>query len=501
MNEAPAILAVDAGTGECRAIAFSLDGKVLSSAVAEWTYTRCSEELRDVFAFDPDACFRSVCDLISRVTNALDGYRVSAVTITSQRDGMAFLNRGGRELYCAPNMDLRGKAVLGELEPHRDEILRETGLPLHAMFGLPRLLWHKRFAPEVYDQIDCAFMLCDWLAYRLSGEKRSERSAAGSSQMLSLQRGVYDSALLNRLDLKSDIFPEMCTADEVIGTILPELAAGAGVPSGTPVFIGGSDTHCGITGMGLMEAGTTAVVAGTTTPVVAICDASLYDPAGNAFSGPATQKGQWALECNAGSTGLSLRWMRELFCADRSDAFSYMDRQAESIAPGCDGMHAYIGVTLVGDPPGANLGGFLFPVPWNIGDFTRAHFFRAALETNAFAVFTNLAALQRLGAQPPDVLHTCGGQSRSNVFLQMLADICGLPVQAYENPESTALGAALCAAKGAGFFHTLDEAAGAFVRPKERMMPDGERARVYSDIYERWLKLHQHLIGFRRDEA
>ena len=501
MNQAPAILAIDAGTGDCRAIAFSLDGKVLSSAAVEWTYTRCAEELRDVFAFEPDACFQSVCELISRVTNALESYYVSAITVTSQRDGMAFLDRNGKELYCAPNMDLRGKAVLDELETYRDEILRETGLPLHAMFGLPRLLWHKRFAPETYEQIDCALMLCDWLAYRLSGEKRGERSAAGSSQMLSLKSSTYDAALLNRLGLKSDIFPKMCIADEAIGMILPELAAPIGIPSGTLVFIGGSDTHCGITGMGLLKTGTMAVVAGTTTPVVAICNAPLYDPMGNAFSGPATQKGQWALECNAGSTGLSLRWMRELFCADRKDAFSYMDSEAETVAPGCDGMHAYIGVTLAGDPPGANLGGFLFPVPWNIGDFTRAHFFRAALETNAFAVFTNLAALQRLGAKPPDVLHVCGGQSRSNVFLRMLADVCGLPVQAYENAESTALGAALCAAKGAGCFHTLDEAVKAFVRPKERIMPDRDRTRGYSDIYGQWLKLHQHLIDFQKTDA
>ena len=239
-------------------------------------------------------------------------------------------------------------------------------------------------------------------------------------------------------------------------------------------------------------------MAGTTTPVLAVCSHPLIDPAGGAFSNPGTLKGQWTLECNAGSTGLSLRWVRELFCPEREDAFSFIDLEAETVAPGCDGMHAYIGVTLNGEPARANLGGFLFPVPWNIGDFTRAHFFRAALETNAFAVCANLESLRAIGADAPDVLHVCGGQSKSAPFLKMLADTSGLPVQTYENAECTALGAALLAAKGSGWFATLKEAADAFVRPKEPVAPEAEGARVYREIYVRWRELRTRLIQIDR---
>lgn len=498
MTRAPAVLSVDAGTGDCRAISFSLEGKVLASAAVEWTYERGAPAGKDVFAFDPDACFSSICGLIGRVVSALDGYEVRAVTVASQRDGMAFLDREGRELYCAPNMDLRGRAVLSELEPRRETILRRTGLPLHPMFGLPRLLWHKRFSPQAYDRIDCAMMLCDWLAYRLCGEKRSERAAAGSSQMLSLKSALFDAELLNELGLRSGIFPEICEADEPVGALLGPVAAATGLTGGVPVFIGGSDAHCGIAGMGLFTTGVTAVIAGTTTPVIAILDAPRFDPEGNAFAGPAMWEDQWTLECNAGGTGLSLRWVRDLLCQGADGAFEQMSREAEQIAPGCDGMSAYIGVTLAGEPQAANLGGFLFPVPWNIADFTRAHFFRAALETNAFGVCANLAALQTLGADAPDVLHVCGGQSRSGLFLRILADASGLPVQPYQNPESTALGAALCAAKGAGYFDSLDEAAKAFVRPAERIAPNAGGAEAYREIFGRWMKLRGHLLRFDR---
>lgn len=494
-NREPAFLAIDAGTGDCRVIAFSAEGRVLASACTEWTYEKSVLGMENCREFTPDACFGSICSLIRRVVVDLDGCAVAAVTVTSQRDGMAFLDASGKELYCAPNMDLRGKAVLPELAPFTKDILESTGLPLHAMFGLPRLLWQKRFQPDVYERIDCALMLCDWIAYRLSGEKRSERSAAGSSQMFSLARSCYDEALLGRLGLKTGIFPASCFGDEPVGMLSAAISAETSLPQGVPVFIGGSDTHCALIGMGLLQTGVTAVVAGTTTPVLAVCDRPLIDPTGGAFSNPGTLEGQWTLECNAGSTGLSLRWVREMFCPDREDAFEFIDREAEKVAPGCDGMHAYIGITLCGEPARANLGGFLFPVPWNVGDFTRAHFFRAALETNAFAVYSNLESLRVLEAGTPEVLHVCGGQSKSAPFLHMLADTCGLPVQTYENAECTALGAALLAAKGSGYFTTLDEAAEAFVRPKEQIIPQEEDMRVYREVYARWRELRASLVG------
>lgn len=494
MSGRPVILAVDAGTGDCRAIVFSTEGRVLASAHMEWTYESGAGTVPNAFAFQPEACWDDVMGLIGRAAAQLRDCTVMAVTVTSQRDGMAFLDRDGRELYCAPNMDLRGGAVLEELEPHKEEILQRTGLPLHALFGLPRLLWHKRCAPELYERIDCVLMLCDWLAFRLCGEKRSERAAASSSQMLNLASGEYDCELMEHLGLRSDIFPKACAGTEPVGALRQEVAERAGLPAGIPVFIGGSDTHCGIVGMGCLHPGETAVVAGTTTPVVSLFDRPVTDAEAAVYGGCTSVPGQWALESNADSTGLSLRWVRDIFYPGRTDAFDEMTAQAASVPPGCGGMSAYIGVGIRGEDRGKNYGGFVFPVPWNVSDYTRGHFFRAALETNAFGVCANLEVLRRKGAAAPKLLHLCGGQSRSALWAQILADTAGIPVQTYENPESTALGAAMQAAVGAGVYCSLEEAAAVFARKKAAFIPDADTP--YPEIYADWLRLHRHLIAF-----
>lgn len=181
------------------------------------------------------------------------------------------------------------------------------------------------------------------------------------------------------------------------------------------------------------------------------------------------------------STGLSLRWVRDLFFPGQADAFETMSAEAEGVPPGCEGMSAYIGVGIRGEDRGRNYGGFVFPVPWNISDYGRAHFFRAALETNAFGVRANLDVLYSKGAMRPNVLHLCGGQSRSALWAQILADVTGTAVQTYVNPECTALGAAVQAACGVGLYDSLGEAAETFARKLVCYYP--QKDANYPEIY------------------
>lgn len=252
--------------------------------------------------------------------------------------------------------------------------------------------------------------------------------------------------------------------------------------------------------MGCLRSGETAVIAGTTTPVLSFFDHPAVDEQGALYGSCSSLPGLWALEANADSTGLSYRWVRDLFFPGEEDAFRCMEAEARTVPPGSGGMNAYIGVGIRGEEKGRNLGGFLFPVPWNISDFSRAHFLRAALESNAFATAANLEALRAAGAEKPEPLHLCGGQSRSPLWAEMLADASGAVVQTYENPEATALGAALLAAYGAGLYPTVRAAAEAFVRPGRRYAPNPDSP--YPALYRQWRRQRKDLLELsRREEA
>lgn len=485
------ILAVDAGTGDCRVIAFALDGSIRYIAKHEWVYDKTED---NAFTFDAQRCWDEILSMLKETLAHLSNGEIAAVTVTSQRDGMVFLDSWDKEVYCAPNMDLRGEEVLDELRPCQEEILVRTGLPLHAMFGLPRLVYYRKHYPQVYADIRCVLMLCDWIAWRLSGEKRSERAAASSSQMLNLESGEYDPDLMAHLGLPTGIFPRCTCGTEVIGMMRSAIAAELGLSYSVPVLIGGGDTQSGAVGMNALHCGDIGVVGGTTTPVLAVMDRPYVDREAHVYTSCGALKGQWILEACADSTGLSLRWVRDLFMPS-GGSFSDMEEEAKQVVPGCDGMSAYIGVGIRDENRGRNWGGFCFPVPWNVSDYTRAHFFRAAFESNAFGVTANLEVLRRKGIHTPDRLHVCGGQSQTKLWDQILADTTQIPVQTYKNTECTALGAAAMAAFGIGVFGTLEEAVNAFSEEDVLYIPD--KNSNYPAIYTEWLRLHRHMIAFQ----
>lgn len=503
INPNTCIVVVDAGTGDLRVMAFSLEGEILAEEHAEWFYRADRES--GYYCFEPDACFSGIRDMLKKVASGLlaDGKtEIAAISVTSQRDGMAFLDKDGKEIYCAPNIDLRGSEVLPDLEKNKEKILSATGLPLHAMFGLPRLLWFKKKKPKEYRRIHCVLMLCDWIAYRLTGECKSEAAAGSTSQMLNVESCKYDAELMKELGLRDDLLPETVRAAEKAGEIKADIARDLGLASGIPVYIAGSDAHCAAAGMGCFKAGDTAVIAGSTTPVLTVLDHAVIDPKGHLYSSPASIPGFWTIEGNADSTGLSYRWLRDLMYSGYTpgksgkykSVYEQMEADAALVPPGACGLSACAGIGVRDIEKGKNYGGFLMPVPWNIDEYQKGHFVRAMIESNAFAVAANLEAMEACTGVRPAELCVCGGQSSSKIWLATLAASAKLPVRTFRNYEATALGAALLAACGAGCFPDYGTAAEAMVKQKEVTVP--ENVEEYTGLYEEWKKRYLYLLDY-----
>lgn len=492
------ILAVDAGTGDCRVMAYSLSGCVLAEEHTEWFYLPDVES--GYYSFDPEKCILGIWEMIRRVAERLSGTPILAITVTSQRDGMAFLDQNDHEIYCAPNLDLRGDEVLHVLRPREREILQDTGLPLHAMFGLPRLVWFREKRPDVYARVHCVMMLSDWVAFRLTGIKRSEVAAASTSQMLNLRSCSYDRDLMGRLGLKDEIFPQTCYGTEIIGTVKADVAQQLGLGEQVPVLIAGSDAHCAAIGMGCLRPGDFAVIAGSTTPVLAVLDHAVIDPTGGLYASPASLPGQWTLEGNADSTGLSYRWLRNLLYTDpvtgevMEKAYDRMEADAAEIPAGANGMSAYVGIGIRNIKKGMNFGGFFAPIPWNIDEYKKGHFVRALLESNAYAVAANIELIEVCAEQKPVFLRVCGGQSASEIWCRTLASVTGLPVYLSESFEATTLGAALLAAVGCGCYDDMEAAAEAMVRMRYTVEP--KRDEHLMEQYAEWKKRYVYLLDY-----
>jgi xylulokinase len=189
-----------------------------------------------------------------------------------------------------------------------------------------------------------------------------------------------------------------------------------------------------------------------------------------------------------------LKWFKDLLAGTGSDrdgggvSYEQLSSEAELVPPGCDGL-----VML------PHLAGALFPEYNQIarGVFygitlthTRGHFARSIMEAIAFLIRRDLEGLSLMGAGAKEI-RILGGGARSRVWSQIKANACQIPVIIPAQEESAALGAAILAAVGCGFYPDIPSAVQAMTAIRETIAPDPSQQAVYDSTYALYQKLYE----------
>ncbi|MCB1842866.1 MAG: class II aldolase/adducin family protein, partial [Halioglobus sp.] len=85
----------------------------------------------------------------------------------------------------------------------------------------------------------------------------------------------------------------------------------------------------------------------------------------------------------------------------------------------------------------------------------------------------------------------CAGLSRSDVFAQLVADIGDIDVSVPHSWQTSALGAAVCAAVGVGHYGDFSAACAALCNERRRISPRTEQAQDNRQLFSTWLRFHE----------
>lgn len=484
------LLAIDAGTSSVRSLVFDLTGKLVTSAAQEWEYDIPADAAPLGREFAASQFWEIICETIRQTIRkgGLEAADIIGVSATSQREGVVFLDKNGGELYAGPNIDLRalneGLAMDSE---HGDEIYAITGHKPSFMFTPAKLGWFRNNKPEVYKKIATVLSISDWIVYRLCGERASEVCAAGEVGLIDLKTRRWSDRLVSLLDLPHGIYPELVPAGSRVGKVYRKAAGETGLKEGTPIIIGAPDAQSGLLGMGLRERGEVGIVLGWSAPVQMVLDKPLVDPQARTWTGCHVFPGRWVLESSTGETGSVYRWLRDMFFTDSKDgAFEEMDRLALETPPGAGGTLAFIGPTAINmSRLGLRYGGFVFPVPVSATGIGKGHMARAALENLSFALKAGGEQLEAVSGLKINEVSVGGGMLKSACLREMLPAALGMPVH-FSLEEVSGLGAAVCAAVGAGVYSNLEEAVGTMAPPAPPTEPEPGAALEYKELYRAW---------------
>ncbi|HUV53055.1 MAG TPA: FGGY-family carbohydrate kinase [Dehalococcoidia bacterium] len=488
------VLAVDAGSSGCRCVIVDLDGKLVSIASQKWSYDMPAEVAPMGKQFDAQIFWGIICRLISESINkvGLASSDIIAVSTTSQRQGVVFLDRDGQELYAGPNTDIRGIvegfAIDGE---YGSEVYRITGHTPSLIFVPARLRWFKTNHPEIYERIATVLPISDWIIYRLCGERVGEISCVSEAGLVDINELRGSRKLAEMLQFPEGVCPPLEAAGTRVGAVTLKVAERTGLAAGTPVVLGGSDTQCGLLGMGVREEGEVGIVAGWSAAIQMVTSQPIIDSKGRMWSGCHVIPGKWILESNGGESGGAYCWLKKLLFGDSDEpakTYALMDSLAQDVPAGAGGVLAFIGPSVMDmSRLKVSLGGFIFPVTPSVTSVGKEHLVRGALENLCFAFKGNCAQLEEVSQLEVKKVTIGGGLAQSHCLVQILADALGRSVVSFEMPEVTAWGAAMCAAVGSGTYADLEQAAKA-MKPRSRIVePNLENSQIYTQFYEKWL--------------
>jgi L-ribulokinase len=373
-------------------------------------------------------------------------------------------------------------------------------------------IWHcLNVAPAVFGAAHSWIELADFIPAVLAGADRPESAvrcvcAAGHKALYSDSWGGLPSrAFLDRLDpalgaLRERLYARAWPPDRPAGALTEKFATAWGLPPGLPIAMGGFDAHYGAVGAGV-QVGTFVKIIGTST-----CDIAIAPVTGERSDIPgicgivngSVMPDSWGIEAGQSAVGDILRWWVNVVCEGDDSLHAELSDRAAELRPGSSGLLALDwnngNRTILVDP---RLVGLLIGQTLHT---TRAEIYRALIEATAFGA---RAIIDRLGEYgvPIDRVVCCGGiAERNDLFMQIYADVIGMPMMIAGSSQTPALGAAIAAAVTAG-----PDAGGhaGFVDAQERMTsvserrftPDPDAHRVYNELYGLYRELHDTFGG------
>jgi xylulokinase len=499
------LMGVDVGTTGCKAAVYATDGRLLSSAYREYPVLHPEPGRVEL---DSVRVFGLIQEVIREAAVAAATDPVTALSFSSMGETLVPVSRDRRILGNAivASLDLRG----GE---YADAVVARVGrdafyainrnIPA-ATYSLPKLMWLRDNQPQMYAEADLFLPWGDCAAFLLGGEPCTSFAQANRTLLFDVRRETWSSCLLEASGIDGSKLPHPVASGTRAGRVDAASASALGLPDGVALVVGAHDQCCGALGAGIIQAGKAVCGMGTFACITPVYGA-LPDPGAMLRTGLNSEHhavpGLY-VSFIYNQAGSLVRWFR--------DAFASADRQL--LGPDAD-IYAALDAEIPRTP--TNLLVLPYFEPSGAPDFiadasgviaglrthtTRGEILRAIMEGVAFYFVRSLDALAGLNLATQEFVAT-GGGARSDVWLQIMADVLGVPFVRPELTECGALGAAMLAGLATGVYDTPEAAVAVFVKPARRFEPNVLNHAHYRRQFDRYERLFTATYPILQDRA
>lgn len=485
------VVGIDSSTTATKAIAWDAGGRLVAEGRATIALSNPAPQHYEQDALD---WWRSLCTALEALGRGIDMARVAALAIANQRETFVPLDSHGAPLRPAIlwiDGRSRDDVVMLAEKLGRDRLLEITGKAPDPTPCVYALHWLKRFEPELYRRAAKFVEVHGFLVQHLTGELATSWASADPTGVYDLAAKAYSPPILEALGLSEGHFAPAKAPGAVLGLVTAAAAAETGLLAGTPVVAGGGDGQAGGLGTGTLTPGRAYLNLGTASVSGVYGEAYATDAAFRTLTSCSGEGYIYEL-CLRTGTFLTDWLVKGVFGGDpvrEPEIYARLEAAAARLPVGSGGLllQPYWGGVMTPywdqDARGLVLG--------LSAEHERPHLYRAMMEGIALDQAMGTDNIERVTGQAVNEIMTIGGGSRSDLWCQIVADATGKPVRRLATAEATALGAGICAAKGAGWFEDAAAAVAAMGgRVEQTIEPDPGRHALYRELLDIYAGLY-----------
>jgi len=495
------LLAVDIGSSSCKAVAFALAGNILAQRTVSY---RPDSPKPSHVEVPVQRFWDALCAMTRSTASDVNQDPVEAMTLSSHGETFVPVDTHNQPVSPAIlNMDNRAVIQAQWMADHmgRRRIFEITGLAVHPMYPIPKILWLRDHQPDVFAAATRFLGVTDYLLTRLGLPAYVDYSLASRFLAFDIRTLAWSPEILESCDLSPERFATPVPAGTVAGQLSAKAASELGLRAGVQVAVGGHDQPCAALGLGVVEPGRVSASLGT------------YECLLAASAAPSVTDEAYAANLNSYChvvperyvtiayfpSGIMVDWFLHLIRSDRElgspDAINRLCQSLEAGAP-LSPTGLCIAPNLLGtcnpdfDPSATGVIAGLRPTS------NASHIYKGILEGIAFEM-ANMAELLQRATGSFDDIYVTGGGCGSPLGLELRAALTACRLHQMHCPEAVCLGTAILAGVGSGRYRSFPEAIAQLVTVKGTVEPNPEVAKSYRAQLQQYRLLCASMAGVR----
>lgn len=481
-----AVIGLDVGTTQAKCGVYGDDGKLFGLYSSEYPVYRDS-----YFQYaDAEAMWQNVKRILFEAAKEHD---IDAVCVTSFGESFVAVDKdfnildNNIMLYTDPRGTEEAEELKGKISD--GEAYAVTGNAIHAMYSLPKIMWVKKHKPQIYGKTAYFLPIAGFITYMLSGEAVTDYSSAARTMAFDVAKKRWSDRLIDLAEIDKEKLPKAVKSGHIAGTLKIKLAAELGIKQACAVVIGCHDQICSALGAGVLSSGSSVDGIGTVECITPVFDKQITDAEfmNSGFSCvPYAVDGMYATYMFNYSGGALIKWFRDKVVTKNTgqNFYEYYSARMRKDPTGLLVLPHFNGAAT----PYMDLGakGAILNMDINT---TAADIYKGIMEGCSFEMRLNAEIGANVGVKIIELTAT-GGGATSKEWLQIKADIMGVPVYPLESSDAGIAGCAMLAFTAIGKTKDLKAAARLIVKRKEPYLPSKERAERYDGLFEKYKKVY-----------